>query len=159
VFRVVFDNARGRRLMFTCFQPEVCVALRLKQSRYPVLFLTEGLPSPLSYGDVRCLTPQAAISHAKRESLLGFAPNAGVVLAAVDMMKAALNAGLRISTWGNPNNDPHNVRFQRELGIDMVRCSWCVADKPWCDGVACRLSRITLGITREAGLTRASRNS
>jgi glycerophosphoryl diester phosphodiesterase len=74
-----------------------------------------------------------------RERLLGFVPNAGVALGAIDLTKAALNAGLRIFTWGNPNNDPANVKFQRELGIDMVRVSaWlhCVPTLPLMVSVA-----------------------
>lgn len=67
--RVVFDHAKGRELFFTCFHPEVCVALRLKQCRYPVAFLTEGAPATL-YPDVRCNTYLGAVQHARREGLL-----------------------------------------------------------------------------------------
>ena len=31
--RVVMDSFDGRRIVFTCFHPEICVALRLKQAR------------------------------------------------------------------------------------------------------------------------------
>jgi hypothetical protein len=32
--RVVFNHAKGRRLFFSCFHPELCAALRLKQAVY-----------------------------------------------------------------------------------------------------------------------------
>lgn len=67
--RVVFEHVGGRRVIFTCFHPEVCVALHLKQAAFPVLLLTEGNPPPANYDDRRCKTLPAALASAINEGL------------------------------------------------------------------------------------------
>jgi hypothetical protein len=69
VRRVVFERLGGRRVIFTCFHPEVCVALHLKQAAFPVLLLTEGNPPPANYDDKRCKTLPAALACAINEGL------------------------------------------------------------------------------------------
>ena len=56
-------------MIFTCFHPEVCVALHLKQAAFPVLLLTEGSPPPANYDDVRCKSLPAALASAINEGL------------------------------------------------------------------------------------------
>lgn len=62
VLRVVFEEARGRKVIFSTFDPDCATLLSLKQPRFPVFFLTcsgtgdlsalllsfHSLPSPLS---------------------------------------------------------------------------------------------------------------
>ena len=41
-FQVVLDYADHRKIVFSCFHPDICTMLRLKQNRYPVMFLTQA---------------------------------------------------------------------------------------------------------------------
>ncbi|RVE40680.1 hypothetical protein evm_014669, partial [Chilo suppressalis] len=40
VLEVVLKNAGGRRIVFSCFNPDICTMVRYKQNKYPVMFLT-----------------------------------------------------------------------------------------------------------------------
>lgn len=42
ILKIVFEFAGERKIMFSCFEPDVCIMLRNKQPRYPVFFLTAG---------------------------------------------------------------------------------------------------------------------
>lgn len=61
-----------RKIVFSCFHPDVCTMLRLKQNKYPTMFLTQGVtrryPKLL---DQRCNTIQDAAFHAINAGLLG----------------------------------------------------------------------------------------
>lgn len=71
-FQVVLKYAGQRRIIFSCFNPDVCTLVRMKQNKYPVMFLTQGLTDKWpSYHDPRCFTIPAAISHATMMELLG----------------------------------------------------------------------------------------
>lgn len=83
----VFDHAGSRRIIFSCFDPDVCTMLRAKQPRYPgasppvsaccrrsrcclgaVLFLTSG-GTDIGYRDVRSQSLEAAVQFATSEGL------------------------------------------------------------------------------------------
>lgn len=40
VLEVVLKNAGERRIVFSCFNPDICTLVRNKQNKYPVMFLT-----------------------------------------------------------------------------------------------------------------------
>lgn len=42
VLKTVLEFGKKRRIVFSCFHPDICVMIRLKQNKYPVLFLTQG---------------------------------------------------------------------------------------------------------------------
>lgn len=69
ILECIFDYAGDRRILFSCFHPEICVALRAKQARYPVLYLTEGGMNAPTYTDVRCRSLDAASEFVIRERL------------------------------------------------------------------------------------------
>lgn len=43
ILEVVLDKAGSRRIVFSCFDADVCAMLRNKQNIYPVMFLTLGI--------------------------------------------------------------------------------------------------------------------
>lgn len=43
ILDVVFRKAAKRRIVFSCFDSDICTMLRFKQNRYPVMFLTIGV--------------------------------------------------------------------------------------------------------------------
>lgn len=42
ILDVALAKAGNRRIVFSCFDADICVMLRNKQNRYPVMFLTQG---------------------------------------------------------------------------------------------------------------------
>ena len=41
ILESIFTDAGSRKIVLSCFHPDVCTMLRLKQNKYPVLFLTQ----------------------------------------------------------------------------------------------------------------------
>lgn len=40
VLETVLKHAGDRRIVFSCFNPDICTMVRKKQNKYPVMFLT-----------------------------------------------------------------------------------------------------------------------
>lgn len=72
ILEVVMGQSTNRRIVFSCFDPDICTMLRYKQNLYPVMFLTLGVTSKYpSYNDPRCNTIESAVSNACAMELLG----------------------------------------------------------------------------------------
>ena len=72
ILDVVLRKAGSRRIVFSCFDPNICTMLRFKQNRYPVMFLTLGVTERYKkYMDPRCNTIEMAVFHSISMELLG----------------------------------------------------------------------------------------
>uniref|UniRef100_A0A7S3VIY4 glycerophosphodiester phosphodiesterase n=1 Tax=Dunaliella tertiolecta TaxID=3047 RepID=A0A7S3VIY4_DUNTE len=105
----------SRGVTFSSFDPDVCVALKSRQSRYPVVFLSGMGLYP--HADARRTSIEAAINHAASAQLAGIVAPASVLLANQGMVAAAKAANLALMTYGRENNEPENVRQQAKLGV------------------------------------------
>mmetsp|Transcript_7121 Transcript_7121/g.25365 ORF Transcript_7121/g.25365 Transcript_7121/m.25365 type:complete len:765 (-) Transcript_7121:79-2373(-) len=134
ILKVVFEHANTRRIIFSCFHPDVCIALLLKQARFPVMFLTCG-GIPAYYNDVRCNSMEHAFVFALREHLQGIVINSDVWFQGQKdgdeppteertraYIKTVKDNHLLLFSWGNPNSHPDKVELQREWGLDGVIC-------------------------------------
>lgn len=124
ILRCVFDNAGSRRIFFSCFDPNVCVLLRSKQTRYPVLFLTYGSMKPTAF-DAR-LTLQFAVNMAKMERFQGIVSGSDDFIATpllarvVKEQLRGVNAASALLTWGDQNTNHECVQLQKRAGIDGI---------------------------------------
>lgn len=124
ILKVIFDHAdTPRPIIFSSFHPEVCMALSLKQPRYPVFFLT--IAKDIRSGgseevDARCTSLQAAIRFAKALQLSGIVCESGVLQLAPRLIAVVRQSGLLLFTYGHPNNDSEWAQQQRALGVDAV---------------------------------------
>ncbi|KPA81212.1 multifunctional cyclin-dependent kinase pho85-like protein [Leptomonas pyrrhocoris] len=85
ILRLVFEFAdSGREITFNSFDPNICLALALKQSRFDVFFLsdTEELRDLKDY---RSFYIEGAIQFATSQHFAGISMNAGTLLSAEDM--------------------------------------------------------------------------
>ena len=119
ILKTIMDTAGDRRIVFSTFDPDVCVMLQLKQARYPVLFLTCA-GSSLDYDDVRQLSLHGALEFAKSEHLSGIVSNAGPLLLNTDLIHQVKSTGMLLFTWGDENSDHRNVQIQKMHGVDAV---------------------------------------
>lgn len=72
ILDVVFRKAAKRRIIFSCFDPDICTMLRLKQNRYPVMFLTIGETEKYTkYMDPRGNRIETAVFYSLAMELLG----------------------------------------------------------------------------------------
>lgn len=72
ILEVVLSKAGKRRIVFSCFDPDICTMLRMKQNLYPVMFLTIGVTERYAkYYDPRCGTIATSAYNASANELLG----------------------------------------------------------------------------------------
>lgn len=119
VLQCVFDYAGSRRIFFSCFDPSVCIALRAKQTKYPVLFLTYGSMAPHAM-DAR-MTLQFATNFAKMEKLQGIVSNSNSFIETPELAPLVKKAlGTVLITWGDQNTNHEMVQLQKRHAIDGV---------------------------------------
>ncbi|AMD19633.1 HCL518Cp [Eremothecium sinecaudum] len=118
VLEVVFENAKGRDIIFSSFQPNVCIMLSLKQPTYPILFLTDA--GVATRCDARAASLQNAILFAHRWDLLGIVSAAAPIKIAPRLAQIVKSNGLVCVTYGAENNDPETARIQMDAGVDAV---------------------------------------
>ncbi|KAI9278328.1 Glycerophosphoryl diester phosphodiesterase family-domain-containing protein [Phascolomyces articulosus] len=119
ILECVYNNAeQDRRIIFSSFHPEICVALNLKQPNYPVFFLTDAGTLPMA--DVRCNSIQGAVRFAKQADLLGIVTASEPILDAPRMTTIIKESGLLLFTYGVLNNEVEHAIAQKKYGVDAV---------------------------------------
>ncbi|XP_041814297.1 glycerophosphocholine phosphodiesterase GPCPD1 [Chelmon rostratus] len=119
VLSCVLQKGGKRRIVFSCFDPDICTMVRQKQNKYPILFLTQGISDRYpELMDIRCQTTQIAISFAQSENILGISGHTEELLKNLSFIGDAQSKGLVVFSWGDDNNDHENRRRLREQGID-----------------------------------------
>jgi glycerophosphodiester phosphodiesterase len=108
VLQVVYDHSNQRRIVFSSFNPDICLMLSFKQPSIPVLFLTDAGTSEV--GDKRAGSLQEAIRFASRWNLLGIVSAADPLVMCPRFIRMVKENGLVCMTYGVLNNDPKNVR-------------------------------------------------
>ncbi|POM57893.1 Glycerophosphodiesterase [Phytophthora palmivora] len=119
VLQCVFDYAGSRRIFFSCFDPSICIALRAKQAKYPVLFLTYGSMAPHAM-DAR-MTLQFATNLVKMEKLQGIVSNSNSFIETPELTSLVKkDLGSVLLTWGDQNTNHEMVQLQKRHAIDGV---------------------------------------
>lgn len=119
VAKVVLEEGKGRRVIFSTFDPDCATLLRLKQPRYPVFMLTCG--GAKRFTDPRMNSLEAALQFALTSQLQGVVAEANSVLEKLDAIVGEFHRhGLFLFTWGDVNNDLNNYNKQKHAGVDAV---------------------------------------
>lgn len=119
VLQKVYDMAGdSRHVMFSSFNPDICLCLSFKQPNIPILFLTDAGTSPV--GDIRASSLQEAIRFASRWNLLGIVSDAEPFVNSPRLVRVVKQSGLVCVSYGTQNNDPELVQKQVNEGIDAV---------------------------------------
>lgn len=108
VLTKVYDLGKKRNVIFSSFNPDICLLLSFKQPSIPILFLTEAGTYPV--GDIRASSLQEAIRFASRWNLLGVVSAAEPLVIAPRLVKVVKESGLVCVSYGSLNNDPQNVK-------------------------------------------------
>ncbi|XP_050675509.1 glycerophosphocholine phosphodiesterase GPCPD1 isoform X4 [Leptidea sinapis] len=121
VLEVVLKNGNERRIVLSCFNPDICTMVRNKQNKYPVMFLTVGVSEKYPpYRDPRCLSIPAAVQNAISSDILGIVVHTEDLLRDPTQVKLATDAGLVIFCWGDDNNDKNTIKKLKEMGLHAV---------------------------------------
>ncbi|KAF2813444.1 GDPD-domain-containing protein [Mytilinidion resinicola] len=118
VLKTVYDLGNKRNIIFSSFNPDICLMLSFKQPSIPILFLTDAGTSPV--GDIRAASLQEAIRFASRWNLLGVVSAAEPLVLCPRLVKVVKESGLVCVSYGTLNNDPEKVKLQVNEGIDAV---------------------------------------
>ena len=118
VLTKVYDLGKGRQIIFSSFNPDICLLLSFKQPSIPVLFLTDSGTFPV--GDIRASSLQEAIRFASRWNLLGVVTAAEPLVISPRLVRVVKESGLVCVSYGSINNDPTKVKLQVKQGIDAV---------------------------------------
>ncbi|KAG5879201.1 hypothetical protein JTB14_030160 [Gonioctena quinquepunctata] len=121
ILEVVLRYGGERRIIFSCFNPDICQVLRLKQNKYPVMFLTVGESKFYQqYKDPRCWSINSAVQYAKMSEILGINVHTEDILRDSGLVRLALSNGLVIFCWGDENADPATIKYLKDLGLHGV---------------------------------------
>ncbi|RYP09799.1 hypothetical protein DL764_001053 [Monosporascus ibericus] len=118
VLTKVYDMAKSRQIIFSSFNPDICLCLSFKQPSIPIMFLTDAGTTPVS--DIRASSLQEAIRFATRWNLLGIVSEAAVFVNSPRLVRVVKQSGLVCVSYGRQNNDPVLVQRQVKEGIDAV---------------------------------------
>jgi len=121
VLETVFDciSSNRRSVIFSSFHPDVCLILSMKQSIFPVFFLTEAGMTQWPK-EPRANSLNQAIRFAKEAGLLGIVSHSGPLMEAPRLIRTIKGQGLLLMTYGSRNNELEAVQLQRRLGVDAV---------------------------------------
>ncbi|XP_014281827.1 glycerophosphocholine phosphodiesterase GPCPD1 isoform X1 [Halyomorpha halys] len=121
VLEVVLKHAKTRNIIFSCFHPDICSMIRLKQNRYPVMFLTQGITDKYpAYHDPRCQNVPMAVHFAVNMDILGINVHTEELLRDSSQIALVKRAGLVLFCWGDDNNDTETIKHLKDLGIHAV---------------------------------------
>ncbi|RKF59887.1 Glycerophosphocholine phosphodiesterase GDE1 [Erysiphe neolycopersici] len=141
VLTKVYDLGKKRKIIFSSFNPDVCLMLNFKQPSIPILFLTDAGVSAVS--DIRASSLHEAIRFARRWNLLGIVSAAEPLCNSPRLVKVVKENGLVCVSYGLLNNDPLKVQKQVDEGIDAVIV----------DSVLKIRNRLTKNVTKTSGVT------
>ena len=110
VLTKVYDLGKKRNIIFSSFNPDICLLLSFKQPNLPILFLTDAGTSQV--GDVRASSLQEAIRFASRWNLLGVVSAAEPLVLCPRLVKVVKESGLVCVSYGTLNNNPEKVKVR-----------------------------------------------
>lgn len=110
VLSKVYDLAGERHIIFSSFNPNICLCLSYKQPSIPILFLSDAGCTPV--GDIRASSLQEAIRFASRWNLLGIVSAAEPLINSPRLVRVVKESGLVCVSYGALNNDPLMVQVR-----------------------------------------------
>ncbi|KYQ90095.1 hypothetical protein DLAC_08680 [Tieghemostelium lacteum] len=118
ILKTVFELAGERSIIFSSFDPDICILCSLKQPKYPVFFLSNA--GITQHSDPRCNSIYEAIRFSKSAHCLGIVTNSKILCEGPPIISQVKSQGLMLVSWGSENNDPAFVDLQEALGCDAL---------------------------------------
>ncbi|TKR80326.1 hypothetical protein L596_014415 [Steinernema carpocapsae] len=120
ILKDVLVHAKGRRIVFSSFDPDICTLISLKQNRYPVLFLCVGLTTRyVPFLDERSSTSMMAVNFAAGTQILGVNFHSEDLLRDPAPHCRAAKLGLVSFVWGEDlDSQTHINYFKNDLLVD-----------------------------------------
>ncbi|KAG5675667.1 hypothetical protein PVAND_005554 [Polypedilum vanderplanki] len=121
ILDVVLAKAGKRRIVFSCFDPDVCIMLRYKQNIYPTMFLTLGRSERYpGYLNPCCNTIENASKFCVANELLGIVAHSEDLLRDMSQVNMVRDKSLCLFCWGEDNNCKDTIKFLKEKGLHGI---------------------------------------
>ncbi|CAM4750063.1 unnamed protein product [Rotaria magnacalcarata] len=119
ILRCLINYAGKRVIVISTFDPDCASMLRLKQTLFPVLFLTQGDKGDWpQYLDIRTWSIDVGLCFIVAEHLSGLAAPALDILANKDFVKHVKENGKLLFIWGDEASDKDVSKCLLELRVD-----------------------------------------
>ena len=122
VLQKVYDLAGARNIIFSSFNPDICLCLSFKQPNFPIMFLTDA--GKTTVGDIRASSLQEAIRFASRWNLLGIVSGAEPFVNSPRLVRVVKQNGLVCVSYGTENNDPLSVEVRLDSHLNLCPAPW-----------------------------------
>ncbi|CAB3400069.1 unnamed protein product [Caenorhabditis bovis] len=118
----VAQYAGDRRIIFSCFEPDICTLITQKQHKYPVLFLVVGATNRyMPFQDIRSDSSKIAANFAAGCELLGVNFHSEELLNDRNPIAIADKYKLVKFVWGDDLNSKEIQKlFKEEMNIDGI---------------------------------------
>ncbi|ALC38566.1 CG3942 [Drosophila busckii] len=117
VLEIVFLHAGRRRIIFSSFDADICIMIRLKQNIYPVLLLTRNPERSSQFLDPRVNSLEHAANVGHIFEFLGLCLNTSSILLEPIIMGVLYDLRLQTVTWGSANTDGHVRDKLKRYGV------------------------------------------
>uniref|UniRef100_A0A6G1SI81 Glycerophosphocholine phosphodiesterase GPCPD1 n=1 Tax=Aceria tosichella TaxID=561515 RepID=A0A6G1SI81_9ACAR len=111
----IYKNSNDRPILLSTLSADIAIMLRLKQTKYPVLFLTTG--DSQRFNDPATKTVKNAIHLAQAFDMAGINPNAKWLNEY--LVRYAKERGLLVYAWGEIKS-PQTIKELRRYGLNGV---------------------------------------
>ncbi|KAL0251549.1 hypothetical protein GEMRC1_000762 [Eukaryota sp. GEM-RC1] len=118
ILDVCYRFGKSRPIIFSSFDPDVCSCLKLKQTTWPVFFLTAA--GHEDHSDVRMQMLQDAVTWAKLVGLEGIVSECDALIDDPSWIRKVIDEGLVLFSYGGRNNDVEGIKLQVDHGIHGV---------------------------------------
>jgi len=121
ILRVLFNHAKDRHIIISCFHPDICSLIATKQTKYSLLFLTQGQTEKWQpYFDPRTRSVQMAAFMAKSMGFTGINAHAEDLLKDRSLINFVKSRDLILFVWGDDLNDKQVIKQLKVDGVDGV---------------------------------------
>ncbi|XP_064457256.1 glycerophosphocholine phosphodiesterase GPCPD1-like isoform X2 [Ornithodoros turicata] len=121
VLKTLLDYSGNRYIILSCFHPDICTMIRLKQNKYPLLFLTQGQTEKYPpYLDPRTSTVHIATYFALCTDILGVNVHTEDLLKNPALIPFIKKHKLILFCWGEDNNHSDTISSLKMKGVDGV---------------------------------------
>ncbi|KAI1710854.1 glycerophosphoryl diester phosphodiesterase family domain-containing protein [Ditylenchus destructor] len=118
----VLNYGGERRIVFSSFDPDICLSLSVKQNKYPVLFLVVGETSRyVPFQDARTQNSLTAVNFAMCSQILGANFHSEDLLRDPSPVARAKEFGLISFVWGDDLEKQENIDyFRKKILVDGI---------------------------------------
>ncbi|XP_022213418.2 glycerophosphocholine phosphodiesterase GPCPD1 [Drosophila obscura] len=117
ILEIVLQRAGSRRILFSCFDADICTMVRLKQNLYPVVLLTANPECPVQYLDKRVSVLDHAAHLAHSLEFFGLAMHTNTVLQRPEIGPRLQQLHLQALVWGSVNADIRVRNITKKHGV------------------------------------------